>query len=584
MYRILFNFAIIMEISTYNKYPSTHIGGSVIRGWNNIIHTLEKEWIEYSVWGIELYSGTCEEMILREFNKTGREVINTRTLMKDEQEVFELTKRFVTDDNLFGHLSNISIEEYFPLNLPTKLKNENYDGVQRIYVGTGASLFVPEGTPIAYLDMPRWEIQQRMRHCKVRAIGIDNHCEAPSLQYKRGLFVDWPICDHLKDQLISNRRIKYWIDTLKSEDPKMISDEQFQEGMYRTAHGPFRLVPFFDPAPWGGQWMKDVCNLPRDSKNYGWCFDCVPEENSILLEADGILLEFPAQDVVLTQTKNLLGNRVWARFGKDFPIRFDFLDTMGGGNLSLQVHPTNEYAFREFGLRYTQDESYYLLDAGHDAVVFLGLKEDINKSQMIEDLNAAYNGEKEFEAERYVNRFPAHKHDHFLIPSGTIHCSGRNCMVLEISSTPSLFTFKLWDWNRLGLDGKPRPINIGRGLEVIQWDRTTSFVKEQLTNHIEVINQEEGILEEKTGLHELEFIETRRHTFSKLVKHDTNGSVNVLNLVDGSEAVVESPTNLFSPFIIHYAETFIVPACVEQYTIRPLHGECKTIKAFVRDT
>ena len=68
--------------------------------------------------------------------------------------------------------------------------------------------------------------------------------------------------------------------------------------------------------------------------------------------------------------------------------------------------------------------------------------------------------------------------------------------------------------------------------------------------------------------------------------HHTRGGVNVLNLVAGEEALVESPTGAFAPFIVHYAETFIVPAAVEAYTIRP-HGssagqECATMKAFVR--
>ena len=68
--------------------------------------------------------------------------------------------------------------------------------------------------------------------------------------------------------------------------------------------------------------------------------------------------------------------------------------------------------------------------------------------------------------------------------------------------------------------------------------------------------------------------------------HDTRGGVNVLNLVQGEEAVVESPTGAFAPYVVHYAETFIVPAAVGAYTIRP-HGpavgtECATLKAFVR--
>ena len=176
-------------------------------------------------------------------------------------------------------------------------------------------------------------------------------------------------------------------------------------------------------------------------------------------------------------TRNLLGDRVHARFGDEFPIRFDFLDTIQGGHLSFQVHPLTEYIQQNFGMNYTQDESYYILDAEDGASVYLGLKEAIDPDAMIEDLQAAERGDKAFDDERFVNRFPARKHDHFLIPAGTCHCSGAGAMVLEISATPYIFTFKMWDWGRLGLDGLPRPINVGHGSKNIQWDRTTKWVK-----------------------------------------------------------------------------------------------------------
>lgn len=563
-----------MRKSNYDKQPSTHIEGSMTLGWDNIISTLSQAWADEPIWAIDLYPGTYEEDFMAAFAKTGRKIIDTRTLMRPEEEIRQLTERFMTDDVLFGYMSNIRLEEYFP-NTKPEIKEPS------IVIGTAAAWLAPNA-PVCYADMARWEIQQRFRRHEVKALGIDNHQDSPSVQYKRGYFNDWNIIDHYKDNLMQSSRIQFWIDSNQRSQPKMITDAQMRQGLQRTAHSPFRVVPFFDPAPWGGQWMKEVCDLPREEQNYGWCFDCVPEENSLYLEADGTLFELPSQDVVLSHTRELLGQQVWHRFGKSFPIRFDFLDTMQGGNLSLQVHPTNEFAQREFGLPYTQDESYYLLDAAPDAVVYLGLKEGIDKVQMIEDLRAAQRGDIIFDAEKYVNKLPAKKHDHYLIPAGTIHCSGHNSMVLEISSTPSIFTFKLWDWARLGLDGKPRPINVERGKHVIQWERTTPFVKTEIANHFEVLHEEEGIKEERTGLHPNEFIETRRHTFSRPVEHNTNGGVNVLNLVDGTAAIIESPEGKFKPFEVHYAETFIIPACIGRYTITPLQGECMTLKASIR--
>ena len=225
----------------------------------------------------------------------------------------------------------------------------------------------------------------------------------------------------------------------------------------------------------------------------------------------------------------------------------------GGGNLSLQVHPFPAYAKRAFGLGDTQDENYYLLDAEPDGIVYLGLTENVDQAAFAADLRLAQQGGASFPAERHVNVFPARKHDHFLIPAGTVHGSGRRSMVLEISGTPYIFTFKLWDRGRLGMDGRPRPIHLDHGLANIAWDRRTAMVERELINDVEVIAQTSDYRIERTGL----------------VPLDTTGSVNVLNLVEGDAAWVESPTEAFAPFRVAYAETFIVPAAVGAYTIRP---------------
>jgi mannose-6-phosphate isomerase class I len=200
------------------------------------------------------------------------------------------------------------------------------------------------------------------------------------------------------------------------------------------------------------------------------------------------------------------------------------------------------------------------------------------------DLRRAQQTDFIFPVEKYANRIPARKHDHFLIPAGTLHCSGANSMVLEISATPYIFTFKLWDWARLGLDGKPRPVHLDHGLNNLQWQRDTAWTNSQLVNQVKPVARGNGWTEERTGLHELEFIETVRHWFQQSVQHDTRGTVHVLNLVEGSCVLVESPANVFAPFPVHYAETFIVPAEVGRYTVTPASKDerCATIRASVR--
>ena len=567
--------------SEYNRFPSTKIQGHhAYHGYDAIYEELKAKVNENSTIVFDYYPGVNEEEVYELVKRFSPALeINMNDVFKEGKTITEQMKYNLTDDRVFGKMYYGNLADFIDEdNLKTaKEKVENANGLTIIY-GVGAGL-VSHGDVYVYFDMARWEIQLRYRKGMTN-FKADNPDEDILKKYKRAYFIEWRIADKHKES--GFEAFDYVVDTNKENDPKMISGDTFRESLKQLAQKPFRTVPYFDPGVWGGQWMKEVCNLDPSAPNYAWSFDGVPEENSILFDYDGVVVEFPAMDLVLYQPKQLLGLQVYSRFGAEFPIRFDFLDTMEGQNLSLQVHPLTEYIKKNFGMTYTQDESYYILDAKEDAHVYLGLKEGIQPDEMIHDLERAQAGEIVFDAEKYVNKFPAKKHDHFLIPAGTCHCSGSGAMVLEISATPYIFTFKLWDWQRVGLDGLPRPINIEHGKHVIQWDRTTNWVKEHLVNATYDVKEEGNNCKiEHTGLHELEFIETRRYTVKDTSYHKTNGTVNMLNLIDGQSAIVEGD---FEPFIVHYAETFIIPASIKEYTIKPYHcDEIKVLKAYVRE-
>ncbi|MGA2248841.1 MAG: class I mannose-6-phosphate isomerase, partial [Verrucomicrobiota bacterium] len=578
--------------SNYEKFPTFTV--SECRsdrwvGWPQIL----KQLAAFATSGqctisFECYPGVFEKALISTLVEGLQPagLIATSDLLKSPSEIELLVSHVLGDDPVFGQMNSLKIEDFFD---DAKLAGareqvKKWRNGLLLIVGTGASLLSAEPNLLVYADMARWEIQQRQRQNAVGNLGADNLQETPGQKYKRAFFVDWRVADHLKKSLL--QKIDFWLDTNR-EVPKLVTGNAVRDGLSQLVRRPFRVVPYFDPGPWGGHWMEKVCGLPKGTPNYAWCFDCVPEENSLLLAFGGARVEIPAMNLTLLHPRELLGDAVFSRFGAEFPIRFDLLDTMGGGNLSLQVHPKTQFIREHFGMQYTQDESYYLLDAGDDGSVYLGLKPHIDREAMICELRTAQVDGMAFSAEKYVNRFPASKHDHFLIPAGTIHCSGRNGMVLEISATPYIFTFKLWDWDRLGMNGLPRPIHLEHGLANIDWNRDTKWVEKNLINRIEPMGEGPGWREERTGLHELEFIETRRHWFTSSTPHDTQGTVNILNLVEGEEAVVESPTGAFDPFVVHYAETFIVPAGVGEYRISPTGlsagKTCATIKAYVRN-
>lgn len=581
--------------SNFDKHPAIQVSSDshdCLVGWSDIGKAINEAIVTKRkgrvIVVVDCYQGVLDAEVETALRKelNADHFIKSTTALKTSQEVAAMVYPDVTDDQIFGFMTRLTIDKFFDDKKLSTLRNEIEnirEGVIVVY-GVGAAYVAIASDILIHIDMARWEIQLRMRKGQVNNLGVLNAGSEFSLQYKQAYFVDWRVLDKHKMSFFD--QLDFVLDTNKPGQPKMVKASLIMKGLDQASRQPFRVVPFFDPGPWGGQWLKEVADLDRSAVNYAWGFDCVPEENSLLLKFGDTTFEIPSINLVLKKPVELLGGKVYKRFGAEFPIRFDFLDTMDGGNLSLQVHPTTQYIKDKFGMEYTQDESYYLLDVKDGAHVYLGLKDEVVPEKMIAELKNSQQAGTQFDAEKHVQKWPVNKHDHVLIPAGTVHCSGKDSVVLEISATPYIFTFKLWDWDRLGLDGKPRPINISHGEKVIQWDRRVSWTKENLINRCEKVAEGEGWIEERTGLHEFQFIETRRHWFTGKVLHHTSGGVNVINLVEGREVIVESPDKSFEPFIVHYAETFIVPAAVGSYTIRP-HGEsvgkrCGTLKAFVR--
>lgn len=536
------------------------------------------------VLSIECYPGVDQQELL-----DGLAALHPALVIHSDDLAFEpekldaaLERDLLPQDPVFGIMTVRRLRDFF---YEAKIEEARQridavaEGLVLVY-GVGATLVHPGDVQVV-ADITRWEIQLRYRR------GMTNwrtaQTDLPKLKkYKRGFFAEWRWADREKDHLLNT--MDFYLDMTTQGSPAMVDGAAYREALRQTAQRPFRMVPYFDPGVWGGNWMKDHFELPENGSNYAWSFDGVPEENSLLLDFGGRLIQTPALNLVLQQPRALLGDRVHARFGKEFPIRFDMLDTINGQNLSLQVHPLTEYIQQNFNMHYTQDESYYILDAQEGSSVWLGVREGVDPAAMEADLRRAQAGEAPFPAEKYINHIPVKKHDHILIPAGTTHCSGAGTMVLEISATPYIFTFKLWDWGRLDLDGKPRPIHLDHGMANIQWDRDTKWVHENLVGQTTVVHQDENALVERTGLHEREFIDTFRYTTASSVTVARNGSVHVLNLVDGARARLVSTDGAFAPFELHYAETCILPQAAGDYRIEAPDGaEVKMIVACVRN-
>ncbi|MDO1446435.1 ROK family protein [Rhodocytophaga aerolata] len=563
----------------YDIYPtfklepgSIHTGFESLANW---IITQEKVIIDG-------YGGVLWEQFINNLNKQffhkGIRVnwLCVDAAWKDEKEISQFVEPYLgADDPIFGKLYPGELSIFFDPERLKKLKPE-MAGINILY-GCGAAL-ARWKAPLIYLDVPKNEIQFRSRAGNVCNIGALQPIK-PGAQYKRFYFVDWVVLNKHKQQILPS--IDVVVDEQRIEEITWMRGDDFRNAMQSMTHHMFRVRPWFEPGVWGGKWIKDrIEGLSKDVVNYAWSFELIVPENGIILESDRRLLEVSFDFLMYAGHDSVLGKAA-KRFNYEFPIRFDFLDTIDGGNLSLQCHPTTKFIKEHFGENFTQDETYYILDAGEEAKVYLGFQENIDQVEFKAKLEDSFQNNTPVEVENYVQTFPAHKHDLFLIPSGTVHCSGKNTMVLEISATPYIYTFKMYDWLRLDLKGLPRPLNIDRAFQNLNFERKGEKVQEELLSRQEVIKQGTDWQLLSLSTHPEHFYAIHRIEFDSTVEIATEGHCHILSLVEGSTITVRTGT---LEQTIHYAETFVVPAAAGTYfLINQGNSRAKVVKAFVKD-
>jgi mannose-6-phosphate isomerase class I len=481
--------------------------------------------------------------------------------LRPPEEIESMQRPFLGgSDPLFGKRYPGTMNDFFD---PDRLEAIKPDASAQLSVlyGTGAAL-ASWNAPLFYLDVPKNEVQFRSRAGQAVNIGA-SRTDDPKAAYKRMYFVDWPVLNRHRASLLP--RIHTFVDEQRPDEPTFISGNDFRQGLDTMARNYIRVRPWFEPGPWGGQWIKQrIPQLSEEARNYAWSFELISPENGIAFESDGIMLEASFDFLMLHNHKEVLGAFA-DRFGYEFPIRYDFLDTFSGGNLSLQCHPRPEYVNANFGETYTQDEAYYILDCEPGARVYLGFNEGIQPEQFRAELERSVKEGVPVDVERYVNTEPAHKHDLFLIPNGTIHCSGANNLVLEISATPYIFTFKMYDWMRMDLDGKPRPLNIDRAFANLYFDRKGERVKKELIAHPELLRSGPDWQQYHLPTHPNHFYDVHRWEFATKVTVTMDGSCHVLSLTEGESVILEIAGGHRALF--NYAETFVIPAAAGSYTM-----------------
>jgi mannose-6-phosphate isomerase class I len=590
------------SLKGYDIYPLHSLEGGVIHeGYAGMAEWMRTQKLVL----IDGYTGILWPVIYDALNKELLRLhVNvkwhfTENLYNDN--VDEMVAPFIgKPGEVWGTKTTLTLADFFK---DTEIEPDaNFD--LTIVLGTGAAL-TNQQAPVVYLDIAKNELQYRMRAGAIMNLGSSTTTSHADM-YKRFYFVDWVVLNEHKRSLINRIHIMadaQWHDTIT-----WITMDDLKSGIDQITSSVFRVRPWFEPGAWGGQWMKEhIKGLNKDEVNYAWSFEMIVPENGVLFESNNNVLEIPFEWLMYLRHEAILGKHA-AIFKYEFPIRFDFLDTFDGGNLSIQCHPSLNYIRKQFGETITQDETYYILDCKEDAYVYLGFQEGVDATAFRKDLEYSQQNNQPLEIEQYVQKHAAGKHDLFLIPNSTVHSAGANNMVLEISATPYIFTFKMYDWLRLGLDGKPRAINIAHAFNNLDFSRAGAEVQKQLLSVPKVIETGADWQIVHVPTHAEHFYDVERLEFDTEITVETNDCCLVLMLVEGTAVTVENEVNGETESVskeatskettskettkestnksttYQYAETFVIPAAAKKCIIRNNGKErAKLIKAFLKE-
>ena len=496
--------------------------------------------------------------------------IATADYLKPEAEIDAMLAPYLGgDDPLFGKRFPGQLRDFFTgFDLPGPASCPSSQPV--IIYGVGAFLF-GAGYRV-YIDLPKNEIQYRSRAGAFRNLG-SRHIAPPKSQYKRMFFVDWIALNRHKAQFVD--QIALFVDGQDPASPRLLAGAAVRETFERMSRTAIRPRPWFEPGAWGGQWLKaHVPGLSQDAPNYAWSFEMIAPEQGIILEDQGSLLELSFDWLQYHDNRAILGD--YARFfGCEFPIRFDFLDTIGGGNLSLQCHPSPAYIRQHFGERFTQDETYYIVAAQPEACVYLGFQAGITAGEFRAALEKSQAEGSPLDADRFARRLPAKAGDLFLIPHGTLHCAGAGSLILEISATPYIFTFKLYDWLRMGLDGLPRPINIERAFANLDF-ALQGPAAHQLIARPRLIRDDDQARIEQLPTHARHFYAIQRLSLRGSLELETEGGVQLF-MVTAGRGICLHCDGLDAPLRYNALETFVAPAAASRFRLSPVGGQAVTV-------
>jgi mannose-6-phosphate isomerase len=322
---------------------------------------------------------------------------------------------------------------------------------------------------------------------------------------------------------------------------------------------PLRFTPVYFEKVWGDRRLETVMGRslpPGQPIGESWEIADHPHGQSII--ANGPLRGTLLHDLLRSEPDNVLGAHVRARFGDVFPLLLKYIDA--DDELSVQVHPDDAYALAHEG-EPGKTEAWYVLHADPGAAIIAGLCEGVTRAAFLEELSAG-------DPAVLLRRLPVKTGDAILIPAGRIHALLPGVLVLEVQQNSDT-TYRLYDWGRVGLDGKPRELHVEKALAVTNW---SDYHVRATTPHVERLDDTC-----RSTLVTCEYFTIEKYDLTgELAMHLPGDRFRLLNCVAGAGTLAWTG----GAETLAYGDSVLLPAAFTDFNIRP-DGEVSFIVSYV---
>lgn len=320
---------------------------------------------------------------------------------------------------------------------------------------------------------------------------------------------------------------------------------------------PLKFTPILKPIIWGGDAICEFKDITPRQKGIGESWEISGVEGNVSEVAEGPLEGKKLDELIEDYKEELVGKSVYNKFGDKFPLLIKFIDARD--NLSIQVHPDDELAKRRHN-SFGKTEMWYVIDATKDAFLYSGFAKEMTPDEYV----------KSIDDNTFIDSLAQHKikaGDVFFLPAGRVHAIGAGTFIAEIQQTSNI-TYRIYDYNRKGADGKERELHTELAKDAIDFKIYDNY-KNSYVSH-----KDEPVL-----LESCQYFTTNLLDLDKEISRDLSDkdSFIIQICMGGACTVVDDNGNSLK---VKQGETILLPALTKNITIKP-EGSVLLLETYV---